>query len=238
MDANNNEIHLPISKPSSPQGILSQSLFPFSQSPRTSSVDPPPPISSLCDWVTGNVSLVQQPRNIDLPADNNSPPPIESLCDWVTGDVSLLQQPWNIDLPADINSPPPIESLCDWVTGDVSLLQQPWNIDLPADINPSPPIESLCDWGTGDVSLLQQPWNIALPTDNNPSPPIHPSQGVGTSMLDQSLETLDSPSRQSCSASRENTSFRDPEISCQGLPLSHTIYCHVSHPSVSTVAAM
>jgi hypothetical protein len=205
MDANNSDSHPPISKPSL-QSILSQSPFPFSQSPWTSSLDPPLPI--------------------------------ESLCDWETGDVSLLQQPWNTALPADINPSPPIESLCDWETGDVSLLQQPWNINLPADINPLPPIESLCDHVTGDASLLQQPSNIGLPADINPLPPIHLGQGVDTSMLDQILETLNSPSRQSCPTSRETTSLRDPETSRQGSPLSGIIYRSVSHPSLSTVAAM
>jgi hypothetical protein len=269
MDANNSDSHPPISKPSL-QSILSQSPFPFSQSPWTSSLDPPLPIESLCDWETGDVSLLQQPWNTALPADINPSPPIESLCDWETGDVSLLQQPWNINLSADINPLPPIESLCDWGTGDVSLLQQPWNTALPADINPSPPIESLCDWETGDVSLLQQPWNInlpadinplppieslcdhvtgdasllqqpsniGLPADINPLPPIHLGQGVDTSMLDQILETLNSPSRQSCPTSRETTSLRDPETSRQGSPLSGIIYRSVSHPSLSTVAAM
>ncbi|CAI7656330.1 unnamed protein product [Penicillium crustosum] len=299
MDADNSDIHPPISEPSL-LSIPSQSPFPFP--PRTSSLDPPlpieslcdwetgdvsllqqpwntalsadinpsPPIESLCDWGTGDVSLLQQPWNINLPVDINPLPPIESLCDWGTGDVSLLQQPWNINLPADINPLPPIESLCDWETGDVSLLQQPWNINLPADINPLPPIESLCDWETGDVSLLQQPWNtalsadinpsppieslcdhvtgdasrlqqpsnIALPADINPSPPIDLGQGVGTSMLDQILETLNSPYRQSCPTSRETTSLRDPETSRQGSPLSDTIYRSVSHPSLSTVAAI
>jgi hypothetical protein len=206
MDADNSDIYPQISKPSSLQSILSQSPFPFSQSP--------------------------------LPADIISSPPIESLCDWGTGDVSLLQQPWNIALPADINPSPPIESLCDWETGDVSLLHEPWNSALPADIGPSPPIESLCDWVTGDVSLPQQPWNTAQPADINPSPPIHLGQGAGTSMLDQILETLILPSGQSCPAQRENTSFRDPETSSQGPPLSHTIYRNVSNPSVSTVAAI
>lgn len=136
---------------------------------------------------------------------------------------------------SSLDPPLPIESLCDWETGDVSLLQQPWNTTLSADINPSPPIESPCDHVTGDASRLQQPSNIALPADINPLPPIDLGQGVGTSMLDQILETLNSPYRQSCPTSRETTSLRDRETSRQGSPLSDTIYRSVSHPSLSTV---
>ncbi|CRL22235.1 unnamed protein product [Penicillium camemberti] len=120
------------------------------------------------------------------------------------------------------------------IPSDVSLLQQPWNTTLSADINPSPPIESPCDHVTGDASRLQQPSNIALPADINPLPPIDLGQGVGTSMLDQILETLNSPYRQSCPTSRETTSLRDRETSRQGSPLSDTIYRSVSHPSLST----